>query len=180
MIAPECINQDPSQNWKNTIDVKYDHKYRDGAYRVSLKAVPEGAIRFSLDGSHPNNGALYNGEFSVPVGTAFVLAIAEHSGVVSEVVKVVLPTISDPGEKQYKPLDSQKAEWTRKLSRTDRGASYKLLEALKRQAAKIGGANVNIALPGTDKYPDQHQLRPQCRSHCVFGKSKQYRAISLR
>ena len=88
----------PIQNWKNTIDVKYDHKYRDGAYRVSLKAVPEGAIRFSLDGSHPNNGALYNGEFSVPVGTAFVLAIAEHSGVVSEVVKVVLPTISDPGE----------------------------------------------------------------------------------
>ena len=34
----------------------------------------------------------------------------------------------------------------------DRGASYKLLEALKRQAAKIGGANVNIALPGTEDW----------------------------
>src|SRR5262249_54841759 len=65
--------------WLNTIEVKYDVQYRSGAHQVTLKALPQGTIRYSLDGSDPRNGAIYDGEFAVPAGIRLVLTVAEQA-----------------------------------------------------------------------------------------------------
>ena len=53
----------------NPITLKYDYAYRDGARRVTLKAVPLGTIRYTLDGSNPRNGGVCDaGEVLVPDG----------------------------------------------------------------------------------------------------------------
>src|SRR5262249_2102881 len=144
----------PPVTWQNIIDVKYDLKYRSGAHRLTLKALPQGAIRYSLDGSDPRNGAVYNGEFPVPAGTQLVQAIAEHAGVVSGVTRVTIPTLGGNDGKQFKPNPTQKALWTRRLSRTDRGNSYKLLATLRRLSAKLGGVAVNVAIGGSEDWID--------------------------
>jgi hypothetical protein len=144
----------PPIAWQNTIEVKYDIQYRAGAHHVTLKALPQGTIRYSLDGSEPRNGAIYNDEFAVPAGTTTVLAVAEHAGISSSVTKLPVPTVGGTDGKQFKPNPTQKAEWIRPLSRTDRGGSFKLLAALKRQAAKVGGANINVSVEGSEHWID--------------------------
>jgi hypothetical protein len=64
--------------WQNTIEVKYDLKYRSGAHHLTLKALPQGTIRYSLDGSDPRTGAVYNGEFTIPPRIQLVQAVAPH------------------------------------------------------------------------------------------------------
>jgi hypothetical protein len=144
--------QGPVKNWQNTIDVKYQTAYRNGAHQVTLQAIPQGNIRYSLDGSAPGNGAVYNGEFAVPSGVTTVLAVAEQSGIVSEIAKIILPSVPRDGAPQFRPNPTQKAEWSRQLQRGDRGASYKLLEVLNRHAARIAGADINVALPGGEDW----------------------------
>jgi hypothetical protein len=119
---------------------------------VTLQAIPQGKIRYSLDGSAPGNGAVYNDEFPVPSGVTTILAVAEQSGIVSEIVKIVLPSVTREGAPQFRPIPTQKAEWSRQLRRGDRGASYKLLEVLNRHAARIAGADINVALPGGEDW----------------------------
>ena len=37
------------RDWTNTVDVKFQRTYRDGAHRITLKAIPRGTIRYILD-----------------------------------------------------------------------------------------------------------------------------------
>ena len=141
-------------SWQNTIDVKYDIKYRAGAHHVTLKALPQGAIRYSLDGSEPRSGAVYNDELTVPAGAVTILAVAEHAGISSSVTKVPIPTVDGQDGKQFKPNPTQKAEWTLSAVADRSGGSYKLLAALKRQAAKVGGASVNVSVEGSEHWID--------------------------
>lgn len=54
----------------NPITLKYDTMYRDGARRVTLKAIPTGMIRYTLDGTNPRNGGICeSGEVVVLDGT---------------------------------------------------------------------------------------------------------------
>jgi hypothetical protein len=136
----------PPVAWQNIIEVKFDLKYRNGAQHLTLKALPQGTIHYSLDGSDPKNGAVYNGEFAVPAGTQLVQAIAEHAGIISGATRVIIPATSGNGGTQFKPSPTQKALWTRPLSRGDRGGSYRLLAALRRHAAKVSGATINVSV----------------------------------
>jgi hypothetical protein len=61
------------QSWQNTVTLKYERIYRDGAVRIALKALPRGTIRYSLDGSNPRYGGIYDGEIQVPDGVGPLL-----------------------------------------------------------------------------------------------------------
>jgi hypothetical protein len=79
---------DPRQE-TNSITLKYDYAYRDGARRVALRAAPLGTIRYTLDGSSPRNGGVCDtGEVIVPDGRDVLLAIAEAQGIWSDVLRV--------------------------------------------------------------------------------------------
>ncbi|MDI6780567.1 MAG: chitobiase/beta-hexosaminidase C-terminal domain-containing protein [bacterium] len=46
-----------------------------------LESQPGVSIKYTTDGSDPkNNGGTYDGEFKIPINTAFVQVIAEHDG----------------------------------------------------------------------------------------------------
>jgi hypothetical protein len=136
------------RRWENMVAVKYQLSYRDGSHRVTLKAVPGGTIRFTLDGSGARYGRAYDGEIVVPQNCDMVLAIAEASGIWSEQLKVPIPR----GEDESEPVDIdplQPAEWRLRLKCPDRRRSFEVLGILKRFDAEIGGAQINLSMPNS-------------------------------
>lgn len=122
----------------NTITLKYDCAYRDGARCVTLKAIPKGTIRYTLDGSNPRNGGVCDtGEVVVPQGRDMLLAIAE-----AEV------PMANGGDGSFEPDLTRPADWRRRLKTSDRGRAFKILECLKRHRATTAGADINVALSG--------------------------------
>ena len=135
----------------NPITLKYDYAYRDGARRIALKAVPLGTIRYTLDGSNPRNGGICDtGEVIVPDGHDLLLAVAEGQGIWSEQLRVDVPKAGagDNGGMAFQPDLHRRAEWRRRLSTSDRGRAFKILECLKRHRAATAGADINISLQG--------------------------------
>jgi hypothetical protein len=135
----------------NPVTLKYDYAYRDGARRVTLKAVPRGSIRYTLDGSNPRNGGVCDtGEVIVPDGRDLLLAIAEAQGLWSEQLRVDLPQGygGGHGEMAFRPDPHQPAEWRRRLRTSDRGRAFKILECLARHRAITAGADINVSLQG--------------------------------
>jgi len=135
----------------NPITLKYDYAYRDGARRVTLKAVPLGTIRYTLGGSNPRNGGVCDtGEVIVPDGHNLLLAVAEAQGIWSEPLRVDVPNAgaAHNGEIPFQPDLHRAAEWRRRLSTSDRGRAFKILECLKRHRAMTAGADINVSLQG--------------------------------
>ncbi len=141
------------RDWTNTVDVKFQRAYRDGAHRITLKAIPRGAIRYSLDGSNPRHGGIYDSEIEVPDGRELLLAIAEASGVWSEQLRVDIPKHRpDDGDGGGLIIDpARPAEWRHRLKCQDRGRAFAVLEILKRLGASIGGAQINVAMPDSSE-----------------------------
>jgi hypothetical protein len=145
---------DPRQEI-NPITLKYDYAYRDGARRVSLKATPKGTIRYTLDGSNPRNGGVCDaGEVIVPEGRDVLLAIAEAENIWSEQLRVDVPKGgAGDGEQAFRPDLHRPAEWRRRLTTSDRGRAFKVLECLKRHRGTTAGADVTVSLRGrSDNY----------------------------
>jgi hypothetical protein len=136
------------RRWENTVAVKYQLSYRDGSHRVTLKAVPDGTIRFTLDGSGARYGRVYDGEIVVPQTCDMLLAVADASGIWSEQLKVTIPK----GEDEPEPVDIdplQPAEWRLRLKCPDRRRSFEVLGILKRFDAEVGGAQINLSMPNS-------------------------------
>ena len=105
---------------------------------MTLKATPKGTIRYTLDGSNPRNGGVCDtGEVVAPEGRDLLLAIAEAEGIWSEQLRVDVPKAGAgaDGEQTFKPDLHRPAEWRRRLSTSDRGRAFKILECLKRHRA---------------------------------------------
>ena len=135
----------------NPVTLKYDYAYREGARRVTLKAIPRGTIRYTLDGSNPRNGGVCDtGEVVVPDGRDVLLAIAEAQGIWSEQLRVDIPRAygGDDGGTAFMPDRQKPAEWRRRLQTGDRGRAFKILECLKRHRAVTAGADINVSLEG--------------------------------
>ncbi|MGD9617659.1 MAG: DUF499 domain-containing protein [Alphaproteobacteria bacterium] len=136
-----------SRSWQNTITLKYQVNYRDGAHRVTLKAIPRGTIRYSIDGSNPRYGEVYEEEIPIEEGWHKpIAAIAEAAGIWSDPVPIAIPR----GGGRDKPLqiDQQRpAEWRCRLKGSDRRRSFEVLAILKRFAAEIGGAQIDVSKP---------------------------------
>jgi hypothetical protein len=135
----------------NPITLKYDYVYRDAARRITLKAIPRGTIRYTLDGSNPRNGGVCDtGEVVAPDGRDVLLAIAEAQGIWSEQLRVDVPRAygADDGGTTFRPDPQRPAEWRRRLHTGDRGRAFKILECLKRHRAVTAGADINVSLQG--------------------------------
>ncbi|MHB8533566.1 MAG: DUF499 domain-containing protein, partial [Solirubrobacteraceae bacterium] len=133
--------------WKNTIEVKHRF-YQDGGRRCELRAVPTGALRYTLDGKRPDeSSAGYAAPFVLPEGCRFVLALAESDGVRSEVVTIDVPqgTGTDGGA-EVVTLDPHKpAIWKRKQKRDDNNATYSFLTEAQKHGALLGGVALTVA-----------------------------------
>jgi hypothetical protein len=138
----------------NSITLKYDYAYRDGARRVTLRAAPVGTIRYTLDGSNARIGGVCNtGEVIVPDGREVLLAIAEAQGIWSDLLRVEVPTAAGNGGLTFEPDPHRPAEWRRRLVSGDRGRAFKILECLKRHRATTAGADITVSLQGrSDDY----------------------------
>ncbi len=134
----------------NPITLKYDYAYRDGARRITLKAVPLGTIRYTLDGSNPRNGGVCDaGEVIVPDAHDLLLAVAEAQGIWSEQLRVDVPKAgATQNGTAFQPDLHRPAEWRRRLITSDRGRAFKILECLTRHRAETAGADINVSLQG--------------------------------
>jgi hypothetical protein len=130
----------------NSITLKYDTMYRDGARRVTLKAIPTGTIRYTLDGSNPRNGGVcHGGEIVVPAGPKLLLAIAEAEGIWSEQLRVPLPEAGGGDNNQpFRPDLHRAATWRHPLSTSDRGRAFRILECLKRHRGTALGGDITV------------------------------------
>ena len=134
--------------WSNRITLK-SREYPDGDRRmVELRSAPEAPIRYTTDGSDPKvNGGAYEGPFAVPKGVRMVLAVAEKSGVASEVHR---RDITD--RQEAKPIDkSRPAVWRPSggFSFQATRNAYGFINRLKKHGASAGGLRFGAQAGGT-------------------------------
>jgi len=138
--------------WQNKLWVKYETPYRDGAFRLLLKAVPRrgSTLRYTFDGSDPKlNGQPYEGEVTIPEGTRLVLAVAENAGIFSTVAEIRVPERPTGPDPKDPPLDPGKpAVWYDRFRFTDRRSAFAALDCLKRLQGELGGARLNVQVEG--------------------------------
>lgn len=138
--------------WQNKLWVKYETPYRDGAFRLLLKAVPQrgSTLRYTFDGSDPKlNGQPYSGEVTIPEGVRLVLAVAENAGIFSTVAEIRVPerpTGPGPGGPTLDP--TKPAVWYDRFRFTDRRSAFAALDCLKRLQGELGGARLNVQVEG--------------------------------
>ena len=71
-------NTGKARAWKNKVELKYQLYDKGEEKMVVLRAAPPVKIKYTTDGSNPKDGGSYDGEFPVPEGCSYVLAIAEN------------------------------------------------------------------------------------------------------
>ena len=112
---------------------------------VELCAAPPAPICYTTDGSDPKlSGGSYDGPFVVPSGTHFVLAVAEHDGIASEVHKREITWKKDEGEK---PIDKESpATWrpAHGFSFSTTRSSYSFVERLRKYNGKAGVQRIAV------------------------------------
>ena len=126
--------------WTNKIELKYEfYSNNEGKRMMRLESVPTGVeIRYTTDGSSPlENGALYEGDFEIPEGTQFVLAIgfSKKHDVYSNELSVRVPTGRGPGGiiiDKSKPLVLSKRQRS-----DDSQKTHELINSLKNHEATI-------------------------------------------
>jgi len=96
--------------WVNKINLKYRTYDAGDQKKMKLEAsVAEPEILYTTDGTDPKapGAAQYNGDFIIPKGTRFVLAIAEKKGIRSDQVEVSIDWKKPEGLKidSNKPLE---------------------------------------------------------------------------
>jgi hypothetical protein len=115
-----------------------------------LKALPRGTIRYSLDGSNPRYGGIYDGEIQVPDGGGPLLAVAEASGIWSELLRVEIPREPEGGE-ELAVDPNRPADWRHRLKCPDRRRTFEVLAILKRLGGDLGGVHINAVLPNNSE-----------------------------
>lgn len=63
--------------WTNKLVLRNELTERDGQRYVELFVAPRGEIRYTLDGSEPREGILYNGAIAIEDGDVLIRAFAE-------------------------------------------------------------------------------------------------------
>lgn len=133
---------DPME-WTNSITLKHRFFQKGDEYLCELASYPAGQIRYTTDGSSPEQFGLTYGEpFAVPGDSRFILATASADGVKSEAFKFQVPP---PGERAKVVVDpAVGAVWLRTHRRDDTYGSYELLSLLAKYGAEIGGLKVAV------------------------------------
>jgi hypothetical protein len=120
--------------WQNTITIRHE-VYQDGAVRrVRLEAVPHASIKYTTDGSSPqNSGSPYTGPFVIGNEALKVLAIAESEGVRSQ-AEFNIEAAAGGGVTvdQLKP-----ATWKHQMETSSTAETFDLLSLLEKYGATI-------------------------------------------
>ena len=133
-------------NWSNIITLKH-RIYDSGDDKIiELKAAPQSTIKYTTDGSDPKeSGGIYDGEFCIPQGSQYVLAIAENKGIFSE--KSIIKVDWDKKE-EWKIDKTQKLDYERKPKAKlhDTKQVYEELNLLKKHHVQIADLQLTIEL----------------------------------
>jgi len=127
--------------WRNTITLKHRVYTKGNRQWLELKAIPTGEILYTTDGSSPlTAGATYAGDFELPEGAKFVLAIARAKGIQSEVRRIDIQSAGKWALDVTRP-----ATWNRRQSFGTTKESYEFLERLKKFKAQASGLDLNLS-----------------------------------
>jgi Fn3 associated/Protein of unknown function (DUF499) len=128
--------------WHNRLTIK-SRVYQDNENKmIELRAAPEAPIRYTTDGSDPKISSIpYNGPFVVPRGTLVVLAIAEKSGIVSDLHRLEIDWESKDG---FKADPDRPVTWKREHMPQTTKEAYEFLARLKKYEASAPGPRVSI------------------------------------
>lgn len=133
----------PARPYKNKITLKYRLFQDGGDKRCELQAAPQADIRYTTNGSDPKgSGGIYAGPFVVPPGTVFVLAVAEKSGITSEVLRVGIDWQKDDSVQLdlFKPV-----LWKRRHEYKTTKETYEFIGLLKKHGAAALGPRVTLS-----------------------------------
>ena len=127
--------------WKNTINLKYKKNFINNIWRLEIKAIPNGDIYYTTDGSDPaTNGAIYNGPTVIPENCKFVRAIAKYKGQIC--AKENFPV----NIKDFKIDPNMKTEWKHKFPNLTAEAYFTFIERIKKCKAKLCDINLEITV----------------------------------
>jgi len=127
--------------WRNTITLKHRVYSKGNRQWLELKAIPTGEILYTTDGSSPlTAGATYTGDFELPDGARFVLAIARAKGIQSEVRRIDIQSAGKWVLDVTRP-----ATWNRKQSFGSTKETYEFLERLKKFKAQASGLDLTLS-----------------------------------
>ena len=129
--------------WKNVITLK-QRLYQSGNDKMcELKAAPDAEIKYTTDGSDPkNSGGLYEGDFIIPDGTRFILAVAEKDGIEADPMRIEIP--AGKNVEQVKVTPEQPAKWKRKHKNSSTRESYDFFKLLAKHGGKVRGVVVSV------------------------------------
>jgi hypothetical protein len=133
-----------AKEWRNQIKVKGQKiSGSNGQAQVHLSALPSGTIRYTTDGSSPeNNGGLYDGPFDIPENCVIVQAIAQKQGIKSELFKLAIPKDKKKREiNKHQPLTLERRARVRTNSTSE---TYQELGLYKKNQAKINDFEINF------------------------------------
>jgi hypothetical protein len=154
-LALDSTGRAPTGNtltWENRLRVKAETPYRDGSFRLRLKAVPGrgSTLRYTFDGSDPKlGGGVYDDEAVVPAGTRVILAVAENGGVYSRVERIDVPDAPEPGGDGRPAIDpARPAQWASRFMFGERRRVFAALECLARLGVQLGGVRLNVQVQG--------------------------------
>lgn len=133
---------DEPLKWENKIIIRHGVHQDGSARRVELKAVPEAAIKYTVDGSSPlNTGLPYTSPFQISDAATTVRAVAEASGVKSQVETITIPALT--GDQKVTVDEQKPATWRKKLTASSTAETYELLLQLDRHNATLAGINLS-------------------------------------
>jgi hypothetical protein len=131
-----------SETWKNRITIQSRIYQRNGVRMVQLKAAPPAPIVYTTDGSDPRNGGgTYEGDFVLPDGTVYVLAVAQKNGIVSELHKLEVRWDS---REDFRIDPAKPAEWRREHRPETTKDAYEFLELMKKHQASAAGPRIAV------------------------------------
>jgi hypothetical protein len=131
--------------WQNSITIRHKIFRKGKTKMMELKAIPDAEIRYSTDGSQPDNGAVYAGPFEIPKGTICVLAIAKKGNVSSKPVRL---DIEDKGEVPIDP--GRPVSWKRHFSLDNTKEAYEFLKRLQKCCACA--LNVRVLIEADNRW----------------------------
>jgi hypothetical protein len=127
--------------WQNEIKIQCDYPQQGDEFLVTLQATPRNVqIKYSTDGSNPqNHGGTYDGPF-LAAPRSKILAIATKGDFQSKILEIDLPKANDTGVaiRKTDPLTYRK-----KISQSTTAECYQLIGLLKKYKTELSGLNIS-------------------------------------
>jgi len=128
--------------WKNRLTLQH-RTYQSGTdKKMELKAIPEGEIRYTTDGSNPRDAsAVYKAPFIIPKESIMVLAFAAKEGIESDVERIAV----DWEQIGKVEVDLKRPViWHHRHGFNSTKDSYEFLELLRKHFARASGMTLTI------------------------------------